>query len=83
MCGERDAMVSTDMCFECQDQWQQDNDRIEDLIKDGHAKHCAFRQVWGDGECECDLYALGYKPNAWLWKLFCKRLNGEYKHMWE
>lgn len=24
------------------------------LIKDqGHTLHCAQRQVWGDGECEC------------------------------
>jgi len=27
--------------------------RIDKLIKAGHTLHCAKRQVWGDGECEC------------------------------
>lgn len=37
-------------------------DRIE---AKGHPRHCACRQVWGDGECECDLYRKGYDPYAW------------------
>ncbi len=34
--------------------------------KDGHSFHCAHRIVWGDGECECDLYNKGYDPYAWM-----------------
>lgn len=30
-----------------------DRIRIKKLIKQGHSHHCAYRQVWGDGECEC------------------------------
>ena len=26
---------------------------IERLREMGHTYHCACRQVWGDGECEC------------------------------
>jgi len=29
--------------------------RIEELESTGHSSHCACRQVWGDGECECSL----------------------------
>jgi len=28
-------------------------DRVEDIEKSGHTYHCACRQVWGDGECDC------------------------------
>lgn len=31
------------------DEW----DDIADLERQGHTYHCAARQVWGDGECEC------------------------------
>lgn len=30
-----------------------DKIKIKQLIKLGHTHHCAYRQVWGDGECEC------------------------------
>ena len=40
--------------------------RIEQLKEEGHGEHCACRQVWGDGECECDLYGKGYDPYAWM-----------------
>lgn len=30
-----------------------DNVKINSLIMEGHTEHCACRQVWGDGECEC------------------------------
>ena len=39
---------------------------IEALKASGHSCHCAKRQVWGDGECECDLYRLGYDPYGWM-----------------
>lgn len=40
--------------------------KIDQIVKNGHSRHCACRQVWGDGECECDLYKLGYDPYAWI-----------------
>jgi len=43
-----------------------DQQQIDALIKDGHSDHCAKRQVWGDGECECHLYKEGYLPDAWM-----------------
>ncbi|MDY6893851.1 MAG: hypothetical protein SVO01_00310 [Thermotogota bacterium] len=29
---------------------------IEELKSEGHTYLCAFRQVWGDGECECECW---------------------------
>lgn len=29
--------------------------RIDELVARGHTRHCACRQVWGDGECSCEL----------------------------
>ena len=40
--------------------------KIKKLQEAGHPKHCAKRQVWGDGECECSLYVKGYAPYAWM-----------------
>ncbi len=39
---------------------------IKRLKKAGHHSHCSCRQIWGDGECECDLYKNGYEPYAWM-----------------
>lgn len=39
---------------------------IDELVAKGHSRHCACRQVWGDGECECDMYAKSYDPYAWM-----------------
>ena len=39
---------------------------IDEIQSKGHPHHCACRQVWGDGECECDLYKQGYDPYACL-----------------
>lgn len=30
-----------------------DREEIARLQKDGHTRHCSFRLVYGDGECEC------------------------------
>lgn len=30
-----------------------ENAAIQALEECGHTSHCACRQVWGDGECEC------------------------------
>ena len=32
---------------------------IKRLQENGHSQHCACRIVWGDGECECELYQHG------------------------
>jgi len=61
-------------CAACNDelwkQWEADQAgnlrEIEELQKQGHPHHCACRQVWGDGQCECDLYKQGYDPYGWL-----------------
>ena len=47
---------------------EDDYRRIQDIQGKGHPHHCACRQVWGDGECECDLYAKGYNPYRWMGK---------------
>lgn len=41
-------------------------DEIDWLCDEGHSHHCACRQVWGDGECECHTYVQGYDPYAWM-----------------
>jgi hypothetical protein len=30
--------------------------QIDDLMIQGHPYYCAKRQIWGDGECVCELY---------------------------
>jgi hypothetical protein len=61
------------LCLTCNEaawkEWEKEEadnlKRIEEIQKQGHPHHCACRQVWGDGECECDLYKKGYDPYAW------------------
>ena len=70
MCGE-EATIKSDrgnliLCQSCFDDWTQENEQIDTHIKNGHSHHCACRQVWGDGECECELYKKGYNPYAWM-----------------
>jgi len=62
--------------FTPEEQSQHDNENIEidKLVKAGHSQHCACRQVWGDGECECSMYKEGYNPYAWMGK---KMQDGE------
>lgn len=38
----------------------------KELAAQGHSAHCIDRQMWGDGECECGLYANGYNPYGWM-----------------
>ena len=47
---------------------KKDLERITELENSGHHLHCACRQVWGDGECECDLIKSGYDPYGWVKK---------------
>lgn len=44
---------------------RRDNMDIQWLVDQGHTLHCAQRQVWGDGECECAITAAGYDPYKW------------------
>ena len=37
-----------------------DYEKIQELIREGHSEHCAKRQVWGDGKCECAEYEKEY-----------------------
>jgi len=41
------------LCKECDQKYQEELKQIQELEKQGHSPHCARRQVWGDGECEC------------------------------
>lgn len=54
---------------ECEEKaYKEELKRIDEIVANGHPEHCACRQVWGDGECECDLYKQGYDPYAWMKK---------------
>jgi len=33
---------------------EEDHLKIKELIAKGHTRHCACRQVWGDGQCTCN-----------------------------
>ena len=43
-----------------------DEQKVKQIMKAGHPYLCAMRQVFGDGECECELYKKDYNPNAWM-----------------
>lgn len=68
------GVIENNLCLLCNEwhwrEWEvetkDDHKRIDAFISKGHSEHCACRQVWGDGECECDLYAKGYDPYAWM-----------------
>ena len=53
MCGEEKCMLWQDICDECEEENRKQLNKISDLEKEGHPSHCAARQVWGDGLCEC------------------------------
>ena len=53
-----------DICLECTNQNFIDGFEIDRLIYQGHTRHCAERQVWGDGECSCELET-HYDPYWW------------------
>ena len=36
-------------------QWpKEDDEKLDRLISEGHTRHCACRQTWGDGICTCN-----------------------------
>lgn len=64
MCGFVDA-GDDDLCRDCRREWDADIAEITRLIKEGHTHHCACRQVWGDGECTCEMEKY-YDPYWWI-----------------
>lgn len=52
--------IECDNCKHCElsdddfDAMVADTKRIKEICEQGHQYHCACRQVWGDGECECN-----------------------------
>lgn len=44
-----------------------DMEKVIKLEKEGHSYHCACRQIWGDGECECGLCTENYDPYSYEW----------------
>lgn len=66
ICEKKLCEFNQDVCIECREEINIDQKRIEELEAEGHSSHCARRQVWGDGECECAFYAKGYDPYAWM-----------------
>ncbi len=67
-CGVNDLIneEDEDICGSCFSENKKAHTQIGMLIAQGHPRHCAQRQVWGDGECECALYKKGYDPYAWI-----------------
>lgn len=52
--------MAEDKKEELEKQWSDEDDvKIKELIEVGHTRHCACRQVWGDGECECSYKVKG------------------------
>lgn len=65
-CGDFYHFFEGDVCATCTVENEIDTEAIERLIGEGHPSHCAERQVYGDGECECALYSgVKYDPYAW------------------
>lgn len=68
MCGNEFFIKNTGdlMCGPCTQKTEVSEIRIKKLIQEGNPYHCANRQVYGDGECECDMYKSGYDPYSWV-----------------
>ena len=63
-CGEAIlAPDDVDICSGCKLENDDDEAEIKKLVDAGHTQHCAERQVWGDGGCECGIEK--YEPYAW------------------
>lgn len=52
-CGEK-LLPEPGLCDQCEDENDEAIEKIDEFIADGHTNHCAYRMVWGDGECECE-----------------------------
>ncbi len=53
LCGIKEASGNGVLCDKCLKESIEDKIEINNWIADGHTQHCAYRLVWGDGECEC------------------------------
>lgn len=77
-----DNPIENHLCKICNDEkWKEweikeaDNlKEIDRLQEKGHSHHCACRQIYGDGECECDLYKMGYDPYKWLKRQYLQEI---------
>ncbi len=74
MCCNDEAETES-LCADCHKQQVEDHARIIDIVNQSHTFHCAYHQVWGDGECEC--WIEGYDPYAWA------LIKGDNRYMWE
>ena len=91
-CGNT-AELSNGLCLDCNKnacwkQWEFDEapaiEAIKALQKEGHSHHCACRIVFGDDECECDLYQFGYDPCAFAFNMIDVVKNkDQYRYQWE
>lgn len=52
-CGMRPPQPPEPLCSSCTEQNRVDTEKIDRLTAAGHTYHCAARQTWGDGTCEC------------------------------
>lgn len=52
-CGDAERAGIDDFCSDCSKKNTRDHAQIINLVEKGHPFHCAYRQVWGDGACEC------------------------------
>jgi len=64
LCGLKESFEE-ELCDDCGKQWDEDIDRIDALVSQGHTRHCACRQIWGDGGCSCELEK-HYDPYWWM-----------------
>ncbi len=55
-CGKNKTMLDLcGVCIDCMIENLEDQEKMEKLEESGHSSHCASRQVYGDGACECGL----------------------------
>lgn len=55
-CGNCFPSINIDqdhVCERCNQENDESMRQMESLMNDGHTYHCACRQIWGDGGCEC------------------------------
>ena len=53
MCGYVPTTAAGVMCVDCTQRSARDDHQLTQLMNSGHTYHCAARQTWGDGSCEC------------------------------
>jgi hypothetical protein len=71
--GNEITYPCSDFTEEEKAEYRKDLLEVKAIMDKGHPHHCACRQVWGDGECECSLYKEGYDPYVRM----IKKADGE------